>query len=39
MIKLTKTNAIKFDKVLTAKFALSNSDASICPTKTFDSAP
>ena len=39
IIKLTKTNATKVDKVLTAKFALSTSDASICPTKIFDSAP
>jgi hypothetical protein len=38
-IKLTKTNASKVHKVFTAEFSMSNSDASICPTRIFDSAP
>jgi len=38
-IKLMETNATELHKVFTAEFAMSNSDASICPTKIFDSAP
>lgn len=38
-IKLIETNATKVNKVFTAEFVLSNSDASICPIRIFDSAP
>jgi hypothetical protein len=39
LIKVTKISAINVEKVMTAEFTLSDSDASICATKIFDSAP
>jgi len=39
LVRLTKTYATKVDKVMTAEYTIINSDASICPTKIFDSAP
>ena len=39
VIRLTKTNATKVDKVMTAEYSINDSDVSICPTKIFDSAP
>ena len=39
VVKLTKTNATKIDKVMTADFAINNSDGSICAIKIFDSSP
>jgi hypothetical protein len=39
VVKLTKTNATKLDKVLTAEFTINNLDGSICATKIFDSVP
>ena len=38
-VKVTKTNATKLDKVMTAEFTINNVDGSICATKIFDSAP
>ena len=38
-IKLTKTNATKLDKVMTAEFTLNNVNGSICATRIFDSVP
>jgi hypothetical protein len=38
-VKLTKTNATKLDKVMTAEFTINNLDGSICATKIFDSVP
>lgn len=38
VIKLTETNATNVKKVMTAEFALGESDGSICATKIFDSA-
>jgi hypothetical protein len=38
-VKVTKTNATKLDKVITAEFTISNEDGSVCATKIFDSAP
>lgn len=37
VVKLTKTNATHVDKVMTAEFALGESDGSICASKIFDS--
>ena len=37
VVKLTETNATHVKKVLTAEFALGESDGSICATKIFDS--
>jgi len=37
-VKVTKTNATKLDKVMTAEFTISNQDGSMCATKIFDSA-
>lgn len=37
VVKLTKKNATHVDKVMTAEFALGESDGSICATKIFDS--
>ncbi|MDW0143651.1 MAG: hypothetical protein QOK69_01585 [Nitrososphaeraceae archaeon] len=39
LVKVTKISAINVEKVMTAEFTLSDSDASICATKIFDSAP
>ena len=39
VIRLTQTNATNVRKVMTAEFALGESDGSICATKIFDSAP
>ena len=39
MVKLTKIDATKVDKIMTAEFTINNSDGSICATKIFDSAP
>lgn len=39
LVKVTKISAINVEKVITAEFTLSDSDASICATKVFDSAP
>ncbi|HEY7228568.1 MAG TPA: hypothetical protein VH481_10635 [Nitrososphaeraceae archaeon] len=39
VVKLTKTNATKIDKVMTADFAIDNSDGSICATRIFDYFP
>jgi hypothetical protein len=39
MVKVTKIDATKVDKVMTAEFTINNSDGSICATKIFDSAP
>ena len=39
MVKVTKTDATKVDKVMTAEFTINDSDGSICATKIFDSAP
>lgn len=38
-VKVTKTNATKLEKVMTAEFTISNEDGSVCATKIFDSAP
>lgn len=38
-VKVTKTNATKLDKVMTAEFAISEANGSICADKIFDSAP
>ena len=38
-VKVTKTNATKLDKVMTAEFTIGNKDGSVCVTKIFDSAP
>ena len=38
-VKVTKTNATKLDKVMTAEFTIGNKDGSVCATKIFDSAP
>jgi hypothetical protein len=37
VVKLTETNATNVKKVMTAEFALGESDGSICTTKIFDS--
>lgn len=37
-VKVTGTNAIKVDKVMTAEFSINNLDGSICASKIFDSA-
>jgi hypothetical protein len=37
VVKLTETNATNVKKVMTAEFALGESDGSICATKIFDS--
>ena len=39
LVKVTKISAINVEKVMTAEFTLSDSEASICATKIFDSAP
>jgi hypothetical protein len=39
MVKVTKIDATKVDKVMTAEFTINDSDGSICATKIFDSAP
>ena len=39
VVKLTKINATRVDKVMTAEFMINNSDGSMCATKIFDSAP
>lgn len=38
-VKVTKLNATKVDKVMTAAFSINNHDGSICADKIFDSAP
>ena len=38
-VKLTKTNATKVKKVMTAAFRISDKDGSICADKIFDIAP
>ena len=37
-VKVTKTNATKLEKVMTAEFTISIEDGSVCATKIFDSA-
>jgi hypothetical protein len=39
LVKVTKTNATKVDKVMTAEFTINNHDGSICASKVFDSVP
>lgn len=39
LAKVTKISAINVEKVMTAEFTLNDSDASICATRIFDSAP
>jgi hypothetical protein len=39
MVKVTKTDATKVDKVITEEFIVNNLDGSICPAVIFDSAP
>ena len=37
-VKVTKTNATKLEKVMTAEFTISIEDGYVCATKIFDSA-
>jgi hypothetical protein len=39
MVKVTKTDETKVDKVITEEFIVNNLDGSICPAVIFDSAP
>ena len=39
MVKVTKIDATKVNKVMTAEFTINDSDGSICATKIFDSVP
>jgi len=39
MVKVTKTNAKKVDKVMTKEFIMNNLDGSVCAAVIFDSAP
>ena len=38
LVKVTNISAMNVEKVMTAEFTLSDSDASICASKIFDSA-
>jgi hypothetical protein len=38
MVELTRTNATKVNKVMTAEYTVNDSEGTICPSKIFDSA-
>jgi hypothetical protein len=38
MVKVTKTNVTRVDKVMTVEFIISKDDGSICAHKIFDSS-